>query len=75
MLIGGAYIVIASIITTLIGHGWSQWLYLFFFLCLCLCNGLKFLFFDPWSLVLLQRARIAKARMHRLPESRMLAPR
>lgn len=45
MLIGIAYVAIAAIITALIGHGWSQWLYLLFFLCLY--NGLKFLLFGP----------------------------
>lgn len=60
MLIGAAYIVLAAIITTLIGHGWSEWLYLLFFLCLY--NGLKFLLFGPWSVVLLARARVREAR-------------
>lgn len=59
MLIGVAYIAIAAIVTTLIGHGWSQWLYVIFFLCLY--NGLKFLLFGPWSLVLLARARMQEA--------------
>jgi hypothetical protein len=66
MLIGVACLAIAAIITTLIGHGWSPWLYLIFFLCLY--NGLKLLLFGPWNVVLLLRARIAEARMNDLTE-------
>lgn len=46
MLLGAAYIAAATC-TTLISHGWSQWLLLW--------NELKFLFIGPVSLVLLIR--------------------
>ncbi|MGB4137861.1 MAG: hypothetical protein WA971_14945 [Microbacterium sp.] len=63
MLLGVIYLLIAATCTGLIEHGWSKWLYLAFFWALW--NGLKFLFFGPWSLVLLARARIQEARRHR----------
>lgn len=59
MLIGVSYVAIAAILTTLISHGWSRWLYLPFLLCLY--NGLKFLLFGPWSVFLLMRARHQEA--------------
>lgn len=63
MLLGAAYIVAAATCTTLISHGWSQWLYLAF--ALLLWNGFKFLLMGPVSLVLLSRARIQKAAARR----------
>ena len=63
MLLGVVYILIAATCTELIEQGWSEWLYLAFFWALW--NGLKFLLFGPWSLVLLARARIQEARRHR----------
>ena len=67
MLLGAAYIFLAAICTTLISYGWSEWLYLAF--ALALWNGLKFLLFGPWSLVLLGRARIREARARRRQRS------
>lgn len=69
MLIGIAYLAAAVICIALIKQGWSGWLYLLSFLCLY--NGLKFLLFGPWSLVLLIRWRIAERR-HRRAGSRNL---
>lgn len=55
MLLGAVYIFTAAICTSLINHGWSEWLYLAF--ALALWNGLKFLLFGPWSVILLARAK------------------
>ncbi|MGO1172691.1 MAG: hypothetical protein ACTMKU_00115 [Actinomycetaceae bacterium] len=63
MLLGVVYILIAATCTELIEQGWSEWLYLAFFWALW--NGLKFLLFGPWSLVLLARARLREARAAR----------
>lgn len=65
MLLGGIYLFAAVYCTTLIDHGWSEWLYLVFFLLLW--NGLKFVLMGPVSLVLLARVRFqeARARRHR----------
>ena len=48
---------------TLIGHGWSEWLYLLFFLFLW--NALKFILMGPISVVLLARVRYQEARARR----------
>lgn len=63
MLLGLLYIFAAAYATTLIAHGWSEWLYLAF--ALFLWNGLKFILMGPISVVLLVRARIAEARARR----------
>lgn len=63
MLLGAAYIFAAATCTTLISHGWSQWLYLAF--ALLLWNGFKFLLMGPVSLVLLTCARIQEAAARR----------
>lgn len=63
MLLGAAYIFAAAMCITLIGHGWSQWLY--FALALLLWNGLKFLVMGPVSLFLLIRVRIQEAAARR----------
>lgn len=63
MLLGVVYILVAATCTGLIDQGWSTWLYLAFFWALW--NGLKFLFFGPWSLILLARVRIQEARADR----------
>lgn len=63
MLLGIVYLLIAVTCTGLIEQGWSKWPYLVFFLALW--NALKFLFFGPWSLVLLARARAREMRSHR----------
>ncbi|MDA3147177.1 MAG: hypothetical protein ACTH32_10060 [Microbacterium gubbeenense] len=67
MLLGVVYILIAATCTELIDQGWSEWLYLAFFWALW--NGLKFLLFGPWSLILLAQVRtreaIARRRQHR----------
>ena len=63
MLLGVVYIFAAACCTTLVGHGWSQWLYLPFLILLW--NGMKFLFVGPVSVVLLVRARIREARARR----------
>ncbi|WP_449276659.1 hypothetical protein [Leucobacter sp. GX24907] len=63
MLLGVVYLLIAVTCIGLIEQGWSKWLYLAFFWALW--NGLKFLLFWPWSLVLLARARIQQTRRHR----------
>lgn len=63
MLLGAGYLFVAATCTTLIGQGWSEWLYLLF--ALALWNGLKFLFCGPLSLVLLARARIHEAQERR----------
>ena len=60
MLLGAAYIFTAAMCITLIEHGWSQWLYFAF--VLLLWNGLKFIIFGPWSLLLLARARLTEYR-------------
>ena len=60
MLLGIVYLLIAVTCTGLIEQGWSKWLYLVFFLALW--NSLKFLFFGPWSVVLLVRARSHEAK-------------
>lgn len=60
MLLGVVYLLIAVTCTELIEQGWTKWLYLVFFLALW--NALKFLFFGPWSLVLLVRVRRQEAR-------------
>ncbi|WP_182355137.1 hypothetical protein [Flaviflexus huanghaiensis] len=62
MLLGLVYLLEAVTCTGLIQQGWSKWLYLVFFLTLW--NALKFLFFGPWSLVLLVRARGREMRVH-----------
>ncbi|GGM63119.1 hypothetical protein GCM10010489_38240 [Microbacterium saperdae] len=62
MLLGVVYLLIAATCTGLIEQGWSKWLHPMFFLALW--NGLKFLFFGPWSLVLLVRARVREMRVH-----------
>lgn len=61
MLIGVAYLAAASGCVHLIDHGATEWLYLPFLLFFY--NGLKFLLFGPWSLVLLAAVRW---REHRL---------
>lgn len=63
MLLGVIYILVAATCTGLIDRGWSEWLYLVFFLALW--NGLKFLLFGPWSLILLARVRIQEGRAAR----------
>lgn len=63
MLIGGAYLFAAVTCTTLIGHGWSESLYLAFFLFLW--NALKFILMGPISVVLLARLRLQEARARR----------
>lgn len=68
MLLGAASIVAAATCTTLISHGWSQWLYLAF--ALLLWNGFKFLLMGPVSLVLLARARIQEAAARRRARQR-----
>lgn len=56
MLIGIAYLAAAIGASYLVvQQGWSEWLYLVFLLFFY--NGFKFIFFGPWSLVLLARAR------------------
>lgn len=62
MLLGVVYILIAATCTGLIEQGWSEWLYLAFFWALW--NGLKFLLFGPWSVVLLVRARLCERRAY-----------
>lgn len=62
MLLGVVYLLVAVTCTGLIEQGWSKWLYLVFFVALW--NALKFLFFGPWSLVLLVRARGREMRVH-----------
>ncbi|MEE6286256.1 hypothetical protein V2J52_01140 [Georgenia sp. MJ173] len=62
MLLGVVYFLIAATCTGLIEQGWSEWLYLAFFWALW--NGLKFLLFGPWSVVLLVRARLRERRAH-----------
>lgn len=59
-LFGAAYIFAAAYCTTLIAHGWSEWLYVPF--VILLWNGLKLLLIGPVSVVLLARARICEAR-------------
>ncbi|GGM49708.1 hypothetical protein [Microbacterium saperdae] len=56
MLLGVVYILIAATCTGLIERGWSEWLYLVFFWAFW--NGLMFLLFGPWSVILLTRVRI-----------------
>lgn len=63
MLLGAAYIFAAAMCITLIGHGWSPWLYLAF--ALLLWNGLKFVLVGPVSLFLLIRVRIREAAARR----------
>lgn len=62
MLLGVVYIIIAATCTSLIELGWSRWLYVAFFWALS--NGLKFLLFGPWSVVLLMRARLRERRAY-----------
>lgn len=63
MLLGAAYIFAAAMCITLIGRGWSLWLYLAF--ALLLWNGLKFIFMGPVSLFLLIRVRIREVAARR----------
>lgn len=63
MLLGGVYLFAAVSCTILIGHGWSEWLYLAFFLFLW--NALKFILMGPISVVLLARVRYQEARVRR----------
>lgn len=63
MLLGGVYLFAAVTCTTLIAHGWSEWLYLAFFLLLW--NALKFILMGPISVVLLVRVRYEEARARR----------
>lgn len=63
ILLGVVYLLIAVTCTGLIEQDWSKWLYLVFFLALW--NALKFLFFGPWSVVLLIRARSHEAKVRR----------
>ena len=58
MLLGAAYMAAAVGCRLLVQNGWTEWLYLPFLLFFY--NGLKFLIFGPWSLVLLGRARLRK---------------
>lgn len=55
MLIGIAYLAAAIGVSFLVQRGWTEWLYLVFLLFFY--NGLKFIIFGPWSLILLTRAR------------------
>ena len=71
MLLGVVYLLIAATCTGLIDQGWSEWLYLAFIWALW--NGLKFLPFGPWSLILLIRVRTQEARIrrrNRMPSAR-----
>lgn len=63
MLLSVVYLLTAATSTGLIEQGWGKWLYLVFFLAQW--NALKFLFFGPWSLVLLARARGREGRARR----------
>ncbi|MEV0573168.1 sulfate permease [Micrococcus luteus] len=56
MLIGIAYLAAAVGAAYLVQQGWTEWLHLVFLLFFY--NGLKFIIFGPWSLVLLTRARV-----------------
>ncbi|PRI10466.1 hypothetical protein [Leucobacter massiliensis] len=69
MLLGVVYLLIAVTCTGLIEQGWSKWLYLVLFLALW--NALKFLFFGPWSLLLLVRARAQEARTRRRNDAKL----
>ncbi|WP_454114727.1 sulfate permease [Microbacterium lacticum] len=63
MLLGAVYIFAAAYCTTLISHGWSEWLHIPF--AIALWNGLKFLLMGPVSVILLLRARIREAHARR----------
>ncbi len=63
MLLGVAYMGAAAGCAALVNAGWTEWLYLPFLLFFY--NGLKFLIFGPWSLVLLWRARHRERRLRR----------
>lgn len=63
MLLGVAYMAAAVGCAALVQNGWTEWLYLPF--VLFFYNGLKFLIFGPWSLVLLARARLRERRQRR----------
>lgn len=63
MLLGETYLFAAVACITLIGHGWSEWLFLVFFVMLW--NALKFILMGPISLILLARVRLREARAHR----------
>lgn len=54
MSLGVAYFVVAATFTTLIEHGWSEWLHVV--VIVCVWNGLKFVLFGPMSIALLLRA-------------------
>ena len=69
MFLGVVYLLIAVTCTGLIEQGWSKWLYLVLFLALW--NALKFLFFGPWSLLLLVRARAQEARTRRRNDAKL----
>jgi hypothetical protein len=64
MLIGIAYLGLATITTTLIDHGWSPWLYVL--TILFLWDGLKFLINGPIGLIELLLAHIREAHNRRL---------
>ena len=63
MLLGGVYLFAAVACTTLIRHGWSEWLYLLFILFTW--NALKLILMGPISLILLVRVRSEEARSRR----------
>lgn len=63
MLLGGVYLFAAVACTTLIGAGWSEWLYLLFILFIW--NALKLILMGPISLILLVRVRSEEARSRR----------
>ena len=63
MLLGGVYLFAAVACTTLIRHGWSEWLYLLFILFIW--NALKLILMGPISLILLVRVRSEEARSRR----------
>lgn len=60
MLLGVIYLFAAVYCTTLIDHGWSEWLYMVFFLLIW--NALKFILMGPVSVILLARVRFKEAR-------------